>query len=285
MTIVDAHLHVWNLERNEYAWPTPDLPALYRTMDVDDVRPSLGRAGVDAVVLVQAADTAEDTAGMLEMADRHPIVAGVVGWVPLERPRDAAVALEAFASEPRIVGIRNLIHTQLDPNWILRADVDEGLGLLEAAGLPFDYVTSGPTALAHLPELARRHPSLQIVLDHLGKPPIGLDHAARRAWRDLLAAAAENPRLSAKVSGLAAAAGPPDAWTTAMLRPFIHDALEVFGADRLMYGGDWPVSILAGGYDRSWDGVSEVLAELTTDERAAILGRTATRAYGLSVSR
>jgi L-fuconolactonase len=285
MTIVDAHLHVWNLERHEYDWPTPDLPELYRTMDVDDVRASLDRAGVDAVVLVQAADTADDTAGMLEMADRHPIVAGVVGWVPLDRPVDAAAALDAFASDPRIVGIRNLIHTQADPNWILRPDVNEGLGLLADAGLPFDYVTSGPGALAHLPELARRHPSLQFVLDHLGKPPIGLDHAARRAWRDLLESAAQNPLLSAKVSGLASAIGRPDSWTTEMLRPFIHDALELFGADRLMYGGDWPVSILAGGYDRNWDGVSEVLGELSEGERTAVLGGTATRVYGLSVSR
>ena len=126
-------------------------------------------------MLVQAADTAEDTAAMLEMADRHPIVAGVVGWVPLDRPRDTAGALAAFADKPRIVGIRNLIHTQGDPNWILRPEVDEGLGLLEEAGLPFDFVTSGPAALAHLPVLAQRHPALHIVLDHLGKPPIGLD--------------------------------------------------------------------------------------------------------------
>ena len=284
MTVVDAHVHVWNLERHEYAWPTPDLPELYRTMDIDDVRPSLDRPGIGAVVLVKADDTAGDTAGMLEMADRHPIVAGVVGWVPLDRPKDAALALAEFASDQRIVGIRTLIHTQPDPNWILRPDVDEGLGLLADAGLPFDYVTSGPTALVHLPELARRHPTLHLVLDHLGKPPIGLDHAARRAWRDLLAAAAENPMLTAKVSGLAAAAGPPDSWTTPMLRPFIHDALEVFGPDRLMYGGDWPVSILAGGYDRSWDAITEVLAELGADERDAVLGATATRVYGLAVN-
>lgn len=283
MTIVDAHLHVWNLERAEYAWPTPDLPELYRTTDVDDVRPSLDRAGVDAVVLVQAADTAADTAGMLEMADRHPIVAGVVGWVPLDRPRDAATALAAFADEPRIVGIRNLIHTQDDPDWILRPDVDEGLGLLEAAGLPFDFVTSGPTALAHLPTLARRHPGLHIVLDHLGKPPIGLDDAARRAWRDLLEAAAANPLLTAKVSGLASAAGPADSWTPDLLRPFVLDAIGVFGVERLMYGGDWPVSILAGGYDRCWDGITEVLADLSEAERAQLLGGTAVRVYGLNL--
>ena len=281
MTIVDAHLHVWDLERREYDWPTPDLPALYRTMDIDDVRPSLDRAGIDAVVLVQAADTAEDTAGMLEMADRHPIVAGVVGWVPLDRPEDAAAALDGFASEPRIVGIRSLIHTMDDPNWILRPDVTEGLRVLAGAGLPFDYVTSGPGALAHLPVLAQRHPSLSLVLDHLGKPPIGLDNAARRAWRDLLAAAAANPLLTAKVSGLAAAAGPPDSWTIETLRPFVHDALEVFGPDRLMYGGDWPVSILAGGYDRTWDAITEVLSDLSSHERAQVLGGTATRVYGL----
>ncbi len=279
--IVDAHLHVWDLERHHYDWPDAGVPQLHRTMDVADVQPSLDRAGVDAVVLVQAADTADDTTNMLETADRHPSVAGVVAWVPVDRPRDAAAALAALADDGRVVGIRTLIHTQPDPNWILRADVTEGLALLADAGLPFDYVTSGPGALAHLPELARRHPTLHIVLDHLGKPPIGLDNAARTAWRDLLAQSAENPLLTAKVSGLSAASGPLDSWTTETVRPFIHDALAVFGADRLMYGGDWPVSILAGGYDRSWDAVTDVLAEFSSDERAGILGRTATRVYGL----
>ncbi|WP_028051226.1 amidohydrolase [Cellulomonas sp. URHD0024] len=282
--IIDAHQHVWDLSRAAYPWLGPDLHPIDRTFTQDEVLPELAAAGIDRVVLVQSADDARDTALMLDVADAYPdLVAGVVAWVPLDRPEEAADTLAELRRDPRVVGVRNLIHAQPDPDWIVGPAQDEGLGVLAAAGVPFDYVTGGPEALAHLPGIGERHPDLRIVIDHLGKPPVGGSAADRRRWRDLLAQAAANPRVHAKVSGLYG--DPTDAWTADDLRPVVADALDLFGADRLMYGGDWPVNLLAGGYARVWEGVSVVLGELSSDERAAVLGGTASAFYALAAGR
>lgn len=277
MRVIDAHLHVWDLEAAHYDWPTADEPQLFRPIALDEVLPDLASAGIDGVVLVQAGDTVGDTENMLRTADRHPEVLGVVGWVPLDDPAATAAALAA--RDPRIVGIRALIHTHPDPDFLSR--VDDGLAAVAEAGLPFDVVTADPGPLRMLPGLAERHPRLGLVLDHLGKPPIGGTAAAFADWRALLADAAAVPTLSAKVSGLYAAVGPLDSWTPEGIRPFVDAAIELFGPDRLLYGGDWPVSLLAGGYRRSWDAIAAALAPLSAEDRATVLGGTAARVYRL----
>jgi len=278
--IIDAHQHVWNLDRARYDWLGPEVAAINRSFELEEALRSMARAEVSGTVLVQAADNAEDTAFMLSVADRHPEVVGVVAWVPLDAP-DVAGQLQRLRRDPRVVGIRNLIHDRPDPDWILRSDVDAGLGALEAEGVPFDYVTAVPSGLARLPVISARHPELRVVVDHLGKPPVGGDAGARRHWRGLLAEAARNPLVFAKLSGLYPASGAMDVWTPEGVRPFVEDAVEVFGAERLMWGSDWPVSVLAGGYDRIWDGLAPLFASLAASERAAVLGGTATDFYRL----
>lgn len=277
--VIDAHQHVWNLASARYDWIGPEVAFLDRDFELDEALPLMARAGVDATILVQAADNAEDTGNMLSVADRHPEVVGIVAWVPLDDPDAAAPMLELLRLDPRIVGIRNLIHDRPDPDWILRPEVDAGLGVLEAAGVPFDYVTSGAAALVHVPVISERHPQLRIVIDHLGKPPIGVGDDARRQWAGALAEAARNPLVSAKVSGLYRAHGAMYDWTPELLRPFVDDALELFGAERLMWGSDWPVSELGGGYDRVWDGLAASFGGLEPRERAAVLGGTAADFY------
>lgn len=282
MTVIDAHVHVWDLDRAEYPWLTADTGSIHRTIGLDEIRPAFARAGVGAAILVQSADNAEDTANMIAEADRAaelhgaPAVAGIVGWVPLDEPDRAAGMLEGLRRDPRLVGIRNLIHDRPDPDWILRDDVTAGLGVLADAGMPFDYVTGSPAALRHVPTITARHPALRVVIDHLGKPPIGGSAAQLSAWRDLLAAAAENPLTHAKVSGLYAGQAGPDA-----LRPVIDIAVEVFGPSRLIYGGDWPIADLFGGYDATWDALSAALAHLDEGDHSQILGETAARFYRL----
>ncbi len=278
MTVIDAHQHVWDLARASYPWLGPHLGPVNRTFTFDELRPHLQRAGVASTVLVQSADNAEDTALMLEVADRTPEVAAVVAYVPLERPEEASLALEDLRRSPYVVGVRNLIHDIPDPDWILRPDVDEGLGVLERAGVTFDYVAVLPRHLEHVPTLCARHPELRIVIDHLAKPPIGSDD--REPWWSLVARAAESPLVHAKVSGLYPGEH-PERWSPEAIRPFVHRAVEVFGCDRLMYGGDWPISVTAGGYDRVWDGLSQVLHDLDDRERARVLGGTAAAFYAI----
>ncbi|MFC7760008.1 amidohydrolase family protein [Catellatospora bangladeshensis] len=169
-TIIDAHLHVWDPSRGVYPWLGEHLAPVNRAMTLREVMPELTDRGVGAVVLVQSADAGFDTDLMFETARSHPEVAGVVGWVPLDLPAEAAGRLAWLRDEPLFAGVRNLIHERADPDWILRPDVDAGLGLLEQAEVPFDFVAGGPQALATAAEVARRHPGLHLILDHLGAP-------------------------------------------------------------------------------------------------------------------
>ncbi|RFA10813.1 metal-dependent hydrolase [Subtercola boreus] len=281
---VDSHQHVWNPERVRYDWLEAGMPELDRIVDFAELRPSLQAAGVDATVLVQSADNDGDTDWMLAVAAANPEVAGVVAYVPLDRPDEAAARLTELRRNPLVVGVRNLIHDQPDPDWMLQPAVDEGLALLEAASLPFDYVAVLPRHLENLPGIGERHPELTIVIDHLAKPPIG--GADREPWWSLIERVAENPRVMGKVSGLYSAVGDPAGWDVAGVRPFVDRAFDVFGADRLMYGGDWPVSLLAGGYARVWSGLADVLATATDDSgRTRVYGGTAEQVYGLDLQK
>jgi len=280
MYVVDAHQHFWDLEQVALPWPTPEDGPLYRAYGWADLAPLLGATGIDATVLVQAGDCREDTEFLLDIASRHREVVGVVGWVPLEQADDAERMLAEHLKHPKFVGVRALIHTMPDREWLLRPDVNEGLAVLERHHVPYDVVSVLPSELCHVRTLSERHPDLRMVIDHLSKPPIGLDDI--EPWRTLMRQVAENPNVFAKISGLYPATGSLEAWSAETVGPFIHEALEVFGADRLMFGSDWPVAVVAGGYIKVWEELSRVFAELSDPEREAILGRTAVGFYGLS---
>ncbi|MEO8263407.1 MAG: amidohydrolase family protein [Pseudolysinimonas sp.] len=277
---VDAHLHVWDPERAEYSWLGPELSPIDRAVPFDEIAPTLARLGVDGVVLVQAADNAADTRLMLDTAAVHPEVVGVVAWVPLDEPDVVPAQLEALRENRLVRGIRNLFHAR-PLEWATSPPVDRGIALVAAADLTLDFVTGSPVALGDLPAIAERHPGLRLVIDHLGKPPIGGGDDERREWRRLLAAAAANPLTHAKLSGLYASVGALDSWTEEAVRPFVDDALELFGPDRLMWGSDWPIAVLAGGYERVREAIDGLLSSLSDSERGAILGDTARRFYDL----
>lgn len=279
MTIIDAHQHVWDPTKARYDWLTQELAPINRPIAFDELRPSLRRAGVQATVLVQSADNDDDTDLMLATARAYPEIAAVVAYVRLDRPEEASSRLAKLQRNPLVVGVRNLIHDIPDPEWLLRPEVDEGLGVLESAGATFDLVSVLPRHLELVPLLVERHPKLKIVIDHLSKPPIGLPE--REPWWQLIARAAEAPLVHAKISGLYSATADSGSWTPQAVRPFFEHAIEVFGADRLMYGGDWPISELSGGYDRVWGGLCELFDELDAADRQAVLGGTAERFYAI----
>lgn len=186
-------------------------------------------------------------------------------------------ALDALTGERALVGVRHLINIERDPDWIVRSEVLEGLRNLSRRGLTFDYVGILPRHLEHLSLIAHHVPDLRIVIDHLGKPPI----VARgwEPWHTLIARAARMPNVFAKLSGLDA--GDADTWTAADIAPYVERALELFGPDRLMFGSDWPVANLRGGYGKIWRKTNQVLARLSHHERDRILGGTAIAFYRL----
>lgn len=281
--VIDAHQHVWDPARAEYDWLGPDSTPLDRAIAFEELAPELRAAGVSYTVQVQSADNADDTALMRESASQHAEVVGIVGFAPLDDAAATAATLDGWAGDSLFVGVRNLIHNKPDPDWLLRPEVDAGLAVLAERGYAFDVVAVLPRHLELVPVIAERHPTLRMVIDHLAKPPVGLD--SDEPWRTLIARAAEHPLVYGKVSGLYSATADLGAWTTDLVRPHVEHALEVFGAERLMYGGDWPISVLAGGYTRVWNGLAPVFDELGSDDREQVLGRTAAQFYRLAPER
>jgi L-fuconolactonase len=279
--IVDSHQHFWDLEAVEYPWLVPDYGPIFRTFTPAELEPQLVTAGVDRTVLVQAANSYEDTDSMLRQAAAHAWIGAVVGWVPLEDAAEAARILdERYLRDPWFKGVRHLNHEEPDPDWLVRPAVIDGLEVLQERDVPYDVVAVYPLHLRHVPTLAQACPDLRMVIDHLAKPPIvSGDYAG---WKADLRAAAEYPNVHAKISGLNTAAD-WGTWTGADLVEPIGFALEVFGPDRLMFGSDWPVAILAGDYDKVWRETALALDDLGVHgaDRAAILGGTAARFYAM----
>jgi L-fuconolactonase len=272
--MIDAHLHVWDLDRSGYPWLTPAFGPLYASIPPEAAATELASVGVDAAVLVQADDSVEDTAYLLEVAQKHSWVAGVVGWVQLDDPAAAAAQLERF---PELVGVRHLVHDDPRTGFLELAPVRTSLRLLAERGLPFDVPDAWPRHLGATATLAADLPELVVVLDHLGKPPHGTPEFA--GWRAECTAVAARPNTVAKISGLQVRGTPT---TVELLRPAWEAALELFGPDRLMWGSDWPMTLLTEGYRRTWEVLRTLIDELTAAERAALLGGTATRVYRLA---
>jgi L-fuconolactonase len=275
---IDTHLHTWDLEACDYSWLTPAAGMLHRTHLVHEVEAERVAAGVTGAVLVQAANNRCDTDFMLATMAANPYICGVVGWVDLLAGTAVEEEAAALASDPRIKGVRHLNHDEPDPDWLVQPAVLDALRVLPRVGLAFDVVAIWPLHLELVPVLADAAPDLTIVIDHLAKPPIASGDLS--TWRASMARAAGRPNVVAKVSGLDTAAGSPD-WTPDDLRPAFEAALELFGADRLMYGGDWPVSRLGGGYARQAAAFERLTDPLSASERAAIRAGTARRVYRL----
>lgn len=270
---IDAHQHVWRLARGDYGWLTPALAPLYRDFAPADLAPLLARHRIARTVLVQAAPTVAETRFLLEVAATTPFVAGVVGWADFAAA-DAPDVITALAADPLLVGLRPMVQDIADDDWLLRADLTPAFAALGAHGLVFDALVL-PRHLSRLLVLLDRHPALPVVVDHGAKPFIS--DGRLDPWRADMAAVAARPNTVCKLSGLVTEAGA--GWTAEALRPYVDHLLSTFGPQRLLWGSDWPVVNLAGGYDR-WHAATEaLLAGLGEADRAAILGGNAARIY------
>ena len=281
--VVDAHLQVWDPETVHYSWMSQDPSLLHRTYRVRDVGAALDERHVDGVVLVQSADNRADSEHLLFQALCSPHVLGVVAWVPLDTPEEAATQLDHWRAEP-VVGVSHHVDRELDGLWLLRPGVDEGLTLLTERRLVLDVPATTPELLRHVARIADRHPKLTVVVDHLGAPPLAAlragDTATWQRWTEALDVAAEAPNVVAKLAGLGRAAGP--GWTVDDVRPAVDHALAAFGPERLMAGSDWPTSLDAHGtWDEVWSGLRATLQGLDEAAVACVMGRTSVETYGI----
>jgi L-fuconolactonase len=279
--IIDTHQHIWDLSKVEYSWLVPAYGPLYRTYLAAELEPQLAQAGVTATVAVQSANSYADTVYMLDQADAYPWIIGVVGWTNLLDPADTARAIERFSNNRYFRGVRHLIHEEPDPQWLLQPTVWESLRLLAAAGYTFDVVATKHEHLECLPVLSEHVPGLPMVIDHLGQPPFQAGEPGQ--WGDDMRLLAGNRNIYAKISGLGTASGDWEGWSVDNIRKLVHWIIDLFGAERCMLGGDWPVSVLAGGYVKALSAYKQILAERSPSEQEQISYKTATAFYGLSV--
>lgn len=278
--VIDAHQHFWRLDRGDYRWMSADMgEPIYRDYHPDDLAPLLRRAGVDATVLVQAADTEAETEFMLDLAGRTDFVAGVVGWLDMEDPAFES-KLDGLVARPKFVGLRPMLQDLEDDAYILRPQVLASLAAIAERGVAFDFVTF-PRHLRHVARALEAVPDLKAVIDHLSKPPIASGRLD--GWADDLRRVADVSGCSCKVSGMVTEAD-HDSWTPRDLAPYVDHVLTVFGPDRLIFGSDWPVCLLAASYAEALNALRSSLdRHLTPSECAAVYGGNAVRFYGLTL--
>ena len=277
--MIDTHLHFWDSSQLEYFWLTPDQPDALRQAHLPSMlETQIHASGVTQAVYVQASHDPRENIWALELARAHPWIAAVVGWLDLTHPA-LEMRLQPLLRDPRFKGVRHLTHAITDPKWLLRPDVQRGLAVLEAYGLSLDLVLE-PQQLKLAARVVNAFPRLAFVLDHLGNPPF--DHR-QSAWADDLRRLAQYPNLSAKVSGLLTRLPlelPPEQ-ASESLRLAVALAFEEFGAQRLMYGSDHPVSAVKTPYSATLETIRAALPAFETAAASAFWAATAQRVYRL----
>lgn len=274
---IDAHQHFWNLKQFPHPWITEKLQPIHRNFLPEDFYPHLSQHRLQGSVLVQTFGSLEETRWFLSLANQQEFILGVVGWVDLQDP-DVGEVLDALADHPKLVGIRHVVHDEPDLHWLTRAEVLRGLGELAQRQLPYDLLLRPP----HLPAaitVARRYPQLPLVVDHVAKPSI----AASLGWDDWaggMAELARFPNVFCKLSGMITEAS-WQSWKPADLKKYVEHVLQHFGPERLMFGSDWPVCLLAGSYSQVIEALEQNLTHLSSAQQERIFGGTAEEFYNL----
>jgi L-fuconolactonase len=274
---IDAHQHFWRVERGDYHWMPPagaDAGPLRDDYLPSDLRPLNEAAGIDGTIAVQAAQTVAETDWLLQLAeDADASILGVVGWAPLDDPADTTI--ERIADHPRGVGVRPMLHDIPQDDWIARRVPREQLERVAAAGLVFE-VLSFPLHLPHALRALEPVDELVVVIDHLSKPAY---RDELRAWADHMRAFAARPRTYCKLSGMVTEVGA--GWTADDVRPHADLVLEAFGPERVLFGTDWPVCLLAASHAQVVELAEQLTADLDAHERAAVFGGNAAAVYGV----
>lgn len=273
---IDAHQHFWQYNPAEYGWIGPGMDVLKKDHLPADLLPLLEESGLDGSVAVQARQTLDETAWLLELAGRNPQIKGVVGWVNLCSP-DLPAQLERFSAFPKFCGVRHVVQDEPDDQFMLRPEFLKGLALLSEFNLTYDILIF-PRHLPVACKLVEKFPNQPFVLDHIAKPPIKAGQL--EPWAADIRRLAGFPNVYCKVSGMVTEADwqqwqPPD------FQPYLEVVFEAFGPRRLMFGSDWPVCTLAGSYRQVVELLAGFLAHLPAADQAAVWGGTARQFYGL----
>jgi L-fuconolactonase len=267
--LIDAHVHIWRLGRNDCTWPTADLAAIHRDHELVEIEQLAVPLGITAAILVQSQESDRDTDWLVDQVAASPFVAGVVGWADLAST-DIEAGLDALIAAGPLVGVRAMVQ-DLPADAVDDPAMDPGLTALADRDLTLDALIR-PRHLAALVRLAERHPRLRIVIDHAAKPEIGA--GAYDRWHEAIAPLARHPLIACKLSGLlteTAPEQPPEA-----VLDYIRAVHALFGSDRLIWGSDWPVLNLRGDY-AGWLALAR--DAIPVHDHDAVFGRSARAFY------
>jgi L-fuconolactonase len=273
MDAIDTHQHYWDYDPAEYPWIQPDWP-IRRSFGPKDLKPLLERNGFERCIAVQARQTLEESRWLLELADQHPFIAGVVGWVDL-RSEKVAEQLRAFAGNPKWVGVRHVVQDEPDDRFMLRPEFVRGISALRDFDLTYDLLIF-PKQLPAAIELVRRFPKQRFVLDHIAKPLIR--DGILQPWAELIGELASFPNVDCKISGMVTEAR-WQGWKPEHFRPYLDVVWEAFGEDRLMIGSDWPVCLNSGSYEATMSVTTSYLRQFPVVVQRKILWVNPCRAY------
>ena len=275
--LTDSHQHFWQVGRFDYPWMTSELGVLYRDYLPDELAPILSRNGVSKTVLVQASNSVAESHWLLNLANENSFIAGVVGWVDLMSPIVDA-QLDELSAHSKFKGVRHLVESEPDDDWLIQPSVLSGLRQLSRYRLSYDLLVH-TRHLKYVLQVVESVPELAFVIDHLAKPPIAKNEM--KEWSQALKPLASYPNVHCKLSGLVTEAN-WTSWKSDDLRPFVEYALELFGTERLMFGSDYPVCLLAASYDRVLDAFQEILEPLSDADREKIFSNNAAKFYRLA---
>src|ERR1051326_8510498 len=273
---IDAHHHLWRYSEEQYPWMQAGMEGIRRDFLIADLRLVTKEAGISGTVAVQARQTIEETEWLIRLANSNELIRGVGGWLPLTKP-EMGEQLDKLPTQAKLKGVRDVLHDEADDFYMLRDDFNRGISLLTKAGLRYDILVFD----RHLPQTIRfvdRHPNQVFVLDHIAKPRIRQQLIS--PWAEQIRDLAQRDNVYCKISGMVTEADWHN-WTPNNLRPYFDVVLNAFGPQRLMFGSDWPVLLVACDYTQ-WSGiVRSWINELSPAEQMAILSGTANTAYSL----
>ncbi len=274
---LDAHQHFWKYSPAGYEWITDEMAVLKRDYLPHDLKSLLAESGFDGSIAVQAQHSVQETQWLLELAEQNDLIKGVVGWVDLSSP-DLHAQLEQLRGRKRLVGLRHIVQSEADDEFMLRPEFRRGIAQLAEFGLTYDLLLF-PRHLPIAVKLVREFPDQTFVLDHIAKP--GIAAGLIKPWKRDVTELATFPNVSCKLSGMVTEARWKQ-WTAADFRPYLDAVFEAFGASRLMIGSDWPVCSVSGDYAATMNIVTDYVAQLSEGERDGILGGNCARVYAIA---
>jgi len=276
---IDAHQHFWMFNDNEYSWIDDRMLMLKRNYLPEDLQPELLKSGFSGSVVVQARQTVEETLWLLNLANQHDFIKGVVGWIDLCSENELRHQLDEFSKSQKFVGVRHVVHDEPEDNFMLRDDFLKGISLLKEYDLTYDLLLF-PKHLPVAQVVVAMFPEQKFVLDHIAKPLI--NNQIISPWKEDIISLAAQRNVYCKISGMVTEAD-LDKWKTEDFIPYLDIVFKAYGNNRVMIGSDWPVCLLAGKYENVMDITNNYISDMPADIQQKILGKNCIEFYGLDV--